>query len=196
MVFRMGGPAEEISPSQRFLVRDLQRDRAGPPVLPTPAPPGGFSTGQRDVAPCSAPETPGRCGVGTWSSAVGNPALPAARRSHCSAGEGTEKYGKRGTTLLRPCEYLGQKAKSGRLSVLKPTTPMPNNAYSFWRTGGAEGSHAHACARTLFQSIMLWDGDVPAQTLSHCPSAPVLPQSGAGLQRTDRGGSSGSCFQP
>lgn len=134
--------------------------------------------------------------AGTWSCIMGDPALLAAQRSHHSPGEAMDKYEKRGPTLLKPCEDLGQKSKSGRLSVLKPTTPTANNAYSFWCTRGAEGSCSHACSRTLSQSIMLRNRDIPAQTSPHCPSTPVLPRSRAGLQRTDRGGSSGSCFRP
>lgn len=78
---------------------------------------------------------------------MGNLALPAAQRSHHSPGEDMEKYEKKGTKLLRPCEYLGQKSKSGRLSVLKPTTPMPNNAYSFWRTGWGGGGRGQLLTR-------------------------------------------------
>lgn len=189
---------EEILPSQiLLLVKDRQCDCAEPLLLPTPALLGNFPWNSRTWLLVNKGSTQRHlAGVAAWSSTMGNFALPAVQRSRYSPGEGLEKYEKRGTKLLRPCEYLGQKSKFGRLSVLKPTTPLPNNAYSFWRTGGAEGSCSHACARTLFQSIMLWDGDIPAQTLSHCPSAPVLPRSRAGLQRTDRGGSPGSCFQP
>lgn len=111
--------------------------------------------------------------AGTWSCIMGDPVMLAAQRSRHSPGEGMEKYEKRRSTLLRPCEDLGQKSKSGRLSVLKPTTPTANNAYSFWRTGrGGGASRGQLLTRLLSDFV----SEHHAEEQGH-PSSNITPLS-------------------
>lgn len=100
------------------------------------------------------------------------PALPATRRDHLSLGEYVEKYEKRGTQLLRLCAYFGQKSKSGSLSVLKPTTPIPNNAYSFWHTRGQRAATHMPVLALCFRTSCCGMG---TSQHKHCPIVP-LPQ--------------------
>jgi len=98
------------------------------------------------------------------------PALPATQRNHLSPGEYVEKNEKRGTQLLRLCEYCGQKSKSGSLCVLKPTTPIPNNAYSFWHTRGQRADTHMSVLALCFKTSCCGMG---TSQHKHCPIVPL-----------------------